>query len=291
MDVGRRTSGTEAARIVMLFMVGLPAQAVDPENLLERHDSGLCQHGCTLTLSAADLMNRKYSRLWRSIPHWKEWQRLGADSMRRIRQPQWFKGGEVVIDIGSYIGADLVSFLRHAPPNVSVHTFEPVAAYRTKLARRVRALVHSGRDRLQVHPYGLGGSEHTACFASSRAAATDEVRAHAGESKVADASCDAQIRDAAAALRAFTRIDVMQINCEGCEYAVLERLIEQPAALSVVHSLEVQFHLDWGIQNDTARYCRIENGLRSQGYRIDYRHPFLWERWTRRPCNHQLKRY
>jgi FkbM family methyltransferase len=206
--------------------------------------------------------------------------------MRRLRQPQWFKGGEVIIDIGSYIGADLVSFLRKAPQNVTVHTFEPVAAYRTKLARRVHTLVHSGRGRLHVHPIGLGRSNHTACFASKRAAATDEVSADQADSSNAAGSTCGAIRDAAATLQSFARVDIMQINCEGCEYDVLERLLEQPAVLQVVRSLEVQFHLDWGVQKNTSRYCRIESGLRSQGFRLDYRHPFLWERWARRPCKH-----
>ena len=34
--------------------------------------------------------------------------------MRRLRSPASFKGGELVVDIGSYIGVDLVTFLRHA---------------------------------------------------------------------------------------------------------------------------------------------------------------------------------
>ena len=74
----------------------------------------------------------------------------------------------------------------------------------------------------------------------------------------------------------------MQINCEGCEYEVLERLLESPRELAVVRAIEVQFHLDWGVQTDTKRYCSIESGLRAAHFELDYRHPFLWERWQRR---------
>lgn len=194
----------------------------------------------------------------------------------------------MVVDVGSYIGVDLVTFLRHAPVNVAVHTFEPVPEYRTKLASRVKRLVKDdSASRLHVHAYGLGKSNHTACF-STKAASTDEVRT--------GCSVPADIRDAAESLAMLPRVDVMQLNCEGCEYDVLERLLEDGRALSGgeqlledgralsggVYSFEVQFHLDWGVQNDTARYCRIETGLRAHGFRLDYRHPFLWERWTRR---------
>jgi FkbM family methyltransferase len=231
--------------------------------------------GCTLNLTAADLEHRRYGRLWLSRPHWQAWQRAGADRMRRLRDPTHFRGGEVLVDVGSYVGVDLVNFLRRAPATVTVHTFEPVAMYREKLQQRVRRFVASGHERLHIHAFGLGKSNHTACFAASKAASTDEL---------SGTSCNSpsEIVDAAVALRQFPPVDVMQLNCEGCEYEVLERLLESPAALATVRSFEVQFHLDWGAQKDTARYCRIEAGLRAAAFALDYRHPFLWERWSKR---------
>ena len=55
-----------------------------------------------------------------------------------------------------------------------------------------------------------------------------EVAAGAtGSSSAAAAPCAApsEIRDAAAVIPTFARVDVVQINCEGCEYEALERLI------------------------------------------------------------------
>ena len=179
------------------------------------------------------------------------WQPAGADRMRRLRDPTHLRGGEVLVDVGSYVGVDLVNFLRRAPATVTVHTFEPVAMYREKLQQRVRRFVASGHERLHIHAFGLGKSNHTACFAASKAASTDELSGTACNSP-------SEIVDAAVALRQFPRVDVMQLNCEGCEYEVLERLLESPAALATARSFEVQFHLDWGAQKDTARYCRIE---------------------------------
>ena len=65
--------------------------------------------------------------------------------------------------------------------------------------------------------------------------------------------------------------------------AGIERLLQGPAAAALgrIRSLEVQFHLDWGAQKDTKRYCDIEAGLQAAGYGLEYRHPFLWERWSR----------
>ena len=79
--------------------------------LQQEMDSSSSSLRCTLKLTAADLEHRKYGRLWASKPHWLAWQKAGGDKMRRLHQPQTFRGGEVIIDIGSYIGVDLVAFL------------------------------------------------------------------------------------------------------------------------------------------------------------------------------------
>ena len=205
--------------------------------LQQEMDSSSSSLRCTLKLTAADLEHRKYGRLWASKPHWLAWQKAGGDKMRRLHQPQTFRGGEVIIDIGSYIGVDLVAFLRHAPDAVAVHTFEPVERYRTKLAQRVRRFVKVHPERLLVHPFGLGSSNRTACFASTLAASTDEVSTSArqnmgtfvkgidgiqsagGGRKSASTSLSgvdacvapSKIIDAAIAITKFPRVDVLQI--------------------------------------------------------------------------------
>ena len=194
--------------------------------------------------------------------------------MRRLHQPSHFKGGEIIIDVGSYLGHDLVFFLKSAPRQVRIHTFEPVKSFRDALAARVQRL--SLHDRLFVHPFGLGRSARTACFAGTlKGASSDELGSQC--------AAPSEIRDVADVIhRNFTRVDIMQINCEGCEYDVIERLLNAPAtAIDRIRAFEVQFHLDWGPQNNTQRYCAIESGLRQAGFALDYRHPFLWERWSR----------
>ena len=252
----------------------------DPLERIENRRAGReqIQRGCTLNLTTADLAHRRYGRLWLSPLHWRAWQWAGADRMRRLRNPLHFRGGEVIVDVGSYVGVDLVNLLRRAPPTVVVHTFEPVVSYRERLQHRLRRFVRTGRERLRIHEFGLGRFNHTACFAATKAASTDEVPANANRLTCESPS---KIVDAAVAFHSFSRIDTLQLNCEGCEYEVLERLLQAPAALGVVREIEVQFHLDWGKQNSTERYCRIEAGLRAASFDLDYRHPFLWERWSR----------
>ncbi|KAK3086433.1 hypothetical protein FSP39_018402 [Pinctada imbricata] len=78
-----------------------------------------------------------------------------------------------------------------------------------------------------------------------------------------------------------TDIDLLTINCEGCEIEVLEMLIETSM---IKHFKNVQFQPHTNLKhlkNVTRRYCEIRERL-AQTHRIFYSYPFLWESWQRK---------
>ena len=245
---------------------------------------------CTLNLSAATLAHRKYGRLW--APGVLASRREADESRRWLRHPRFCRDGVVAVDIGSFVGDDLFSFLAKCKYRVSVHTFEPIAAIRERLLERRNSTAEQAR--LHSHPFGLGASNHTACFGEARAVGAAGTMALANRGDDQSCASAGPIVDAAVALQSLvsfvgSTISIMQINCEGCEYDVLERLLsvpEQQSPLGSIDALEVQFHLSVGPQRDTRRYCAIEEGLVARGYTLDYRHAFAWERWSRRADAH-----
>ena len=71
---------------------------------------------------------------------------------------------QLVVDIGSFEGVDLKAFLRHdGLANVEVHTYEPVPATASALARSLAPF-----PQVHVHPFGLGGSNYSACVEDAR---------------------------------------------------------------------------------------------------------------------------
>jgi FkbM family methyltransferase len=271
---------------------GGPGGADDPLERSAAHRSDAS--GCTLDMTPAQLASRKSVRLWASDPHWNAWVASGGDTggNRRLtaHNGTWLRD-RVIVEIGSFVGVDVINVLRRAVGNVTMHTFEPVTAYRKQLLQRVAQKISKARMRklgheLVAHPYGLGNTSRRTCFRAFTGkqkldgATTSEVPARD------DGSCPAsyeafELRDAAAEFRKFSRIDIFQLNCEGCEYEVLYQLATGNA-LQAVREIEVQFHLDYDTrQADTKAYCRIEDALRRRGFRLVYRHPFLWERWAK----------
>lgn len=77
-------------------------------------------------------------------------------------------------------------------------------------------------------------------------------------------------------------IDLLHINCEGCELSILERLIEynDRFLLKRLKNIEVQFHFQETYQKmeSKSRYCRIQEIL-SETHKIKYHFHYIWELW------------
>ena len=105
---------------------------------------------------------------------------------------------------------------------------------------------------VEVYPYGLGASTRSATFDikgdSTRPTKDGQV---------------AQIRRFSDVIEelSIVRIDLLQINCEGCEWEVLESVIDDKQTHIFQH-IQVQFHpsADW-VEDRLDRYAAIQDRL------------------------------
>jgi len=74
-------------------------------------------------------------------------------------------------------------------------------------------------------------------------------------------------------------IDLMKINVEGAEYAILNQLIDT-GAISRIQNIQVQFHV---LNNSEQDYKLIESKLKKT-HKLTWRYPFVWENWERLIC-------
>ena len=76
----------------------------------------------------------------------------------------------------------------------------------------------------------------------------------------------------------IVRIDLLQINCEGCEWEVLESVIDDKQTHIFQH-IQVQFHpsADW-VEDRLDRYAAIQDRL-TETHELLYDHPWIWQLW------------
>jgi len=194
---------------------------------------------------------------------------------------------KVILEIGGNFGEDLQAFSEMYPA-AHVHSFEPVRAYFQYLHDRFQSKLVTG----QVALYNLGVSDSDANVsfridgdkaASSQYGTVPNSGSHAAAPKFEDVT----LRDIHTVFeeiieREGRAIDVLSINCEGCEYAVLERLRDM-GWLNTLQVLQVSWHVSDAIPRRLQRRCSLEQDLPGEHFRIAGIADYGWVKYVARP--------
>jgi FkbM family methyltransferase len=190
----------------------------------------------------------------------------------------------VFVDIGSYTGGDLMQ-LAKAQPEVQIYTFEPVPSVFKKLVERV-----SPYPNVHARNIGVGNTSDTLCFLKDRDATkmiskigkncptTVSEEVHHDELSKAGVVETGRVMPVDVLFAEFKKIDVLQINCEGCEYTVLPAIYNSPAILSKIACVEVQFH---NCEHETEKYCKVANRMKDK-FDVVYNTDCQWTRFVKR---------
>jgi hypothetical protein len=226
---------------------------------------------------------------------WNEAQRFDSFDMYGLPP------SPLILDIGGNTKAADSTRFRMIFPSSTIHIYEPVPAYSLQLEWRGVVGVH-------VHKYGLGGSSRDVAFVDEalRGQSTfimDAEKPAAGAGAAADADANAaagvgealplapgymRIVDGAAEMATLaplpsSHIDILHMNCEGCEWELLSRLAAVEGSFERIHILQVSFH-NYGKDGIGAllpQYCTIREALRRTHAPVSLV-PFGWERWVRK---------
>lgn len=200
------------------------------------------------------------------------------DEIQRVRCIKWFEdnGDEtlrvdyeltdqsVVFDLGGYVG-DFASkiFDRYV---CTVYVFEPVPYYYNLIKNRflnnkkVKIICAGLADATRVENIYLE-NDKTSLYGKSGA---EKI-----EIKLISTSDFFKEHD-------IPFIDLVKINIEGGEYALLEHLIES-GDITKIKNIQVQFH-DFVIDNAELRMNAIQKKL-ALTHKLTYQYPFVWENW------------
>ena len=166
----------------------------------------------------------------------------------------------LVIEVGGYTGVDIKKMRQlHGPFKTLL--FEPI--FYDEARKNLKGL------GVEVYPYGLGASTRYATF-DIKGDATRPTK----DGQVA------QIRRFSDVIEelSIVRIDLLQINCEGCEWEVLESVLDDKRSHIFQH-IQVQFHpsADW-VEDRLDRYAAIQDRL-TETHELLYDHPWIWQLW------------
>lgn len=201
-------------------------------------------------------------------------------SVQSIRHTA-FKGllnsSSLIIEIGGNTGLDTSKFVQLYNPFII--SFEPLV----QMAKDLRRKFQRNR-KVEIQPYGLGNRVRTISiepFGDTSNTGTSMFRQL--PTKNSSKLEQIQILDIVEVIRKIQKertidgmIDLISINCEGCEFEVLPALILHNMT-QYFRSIQFASHMDV-LHGSSCIYCQIEQELQ-RTHSIKYRYVMLWEAW------------
>jgi FkbM family methyltransferase len=186
-----------------------------------------------------------------------------GDETLRLEYP--LHSSSIVFDVGGHRGDWADAIVRRY--GALVYVFEPLTDIVEALERRF-----SESARVHVLPFGL----------LDRSIRADLSLLDDGSSLYRPAAhwIEAEFRDIVAFMdeHRIDQVDLMKLNIEGAEFAVLRRLIDTDK-VARFKNIQVQFHNF--VENADAQRESIRRALR-RTHTLTYDYPFVWENWQRR---------
>lgn len=186
-----------------------------------------------------------------------------------------FDKQDVAVDVGGNTGQDTRWVVQQGKgPGRGLHVFEALPTYQEVL-RQTFAEVPA----VHVQPYGLGPEDATVTFE------VDQGSSQPAKSSSKDLpTTQVRIRNVTAVLGELglssTPIRLWTMNCEGCEFRLLRRLVAD-RTVERIETLQFATHyLPEAFPTLKEDYCRAVEGLR-RTHRMVWGVPWCWERWVR----------
>jgi FkbM family methyltransferase len=184
---------------------------------------------------------------------------LGSDYGGWTVQPELLARESIVysVGVGNDISFDLALILRFG---CRVHAFDPTPKSVQWIDQQ------SLPEQFVFHPIGLADADGTARFVLPRA---DFVSFHIGQEQAAAASdvveCPVQRLTTITRSLGHARIDLLKMDIEGAEYAVIDDLLKSGVPIA---QLLIEFHHVIGDQPSLQRTRQAIESLNAVGYRI-----------------------
>lgn len=191
----------------------------------------------------------------------RSWYKDDPDNSRRFNYD--LNENSIVFDIGGYNG-EYASILSNKY-NCIIYIFEPVPSF-------FKIIKDKFSNNSRIHPLCVGLSDITTKQSISIQDIASSIFIQGGK------RIEIQLKDITEFLKetGLNTIDLMKLNIEGAEYALLESLIRNNR-ISTFKNILVQFH-DFIIPDAKVRMMQIQKDL-SRTHFLTYSYEFVWENW------------
>ena len=194
----------------------------------------------------------------------EQWFRDNGDNTLRVNYP--LSEDSIVFDLGGYKGEWTNKIYQKYKCNVSI--FEPIPFLVDEINSKF-----SGIEKIKTYRFGLSNeTKKMIIFLSDDGSS---FNTNYGSDKI---ECDVVTISDFIKDNNIEKIDLIKINIEGDEYAVLNNLLDNKL-INIFTDIQVQFHSF--IDNSDQKRKLIQDRL-SETHELTYNYDFVWENWKKK---------
>jgi len=227
-----------------------------------------CSEGCDVCCN----LPYNYNKRKITVHHWLAETGLWNEDSRFLNLP--LDKDSMVVYVGANNkGADGKTLLDMF--NCTIHMYEPVPVFFAELSTLWDKYKEELGYDATLYNYGLGKNNRTVNLAAED---LDGQGTFGMEGNTEKEEIPLEIREGSSALRDVgDTIDLLHVNCEGCEWEMFDNLIET-GLLSTIRLIQFSSHFFPQVPDLVRRYCRIKTEL-AKTHTMVYGQSFGWERW------------
>ncbi|XP_060080995.1 uncharacterized protein LOC132560340 [Ylistrum balloti] len=189
----------------------------------------------------------------------------------RYTSHSYLNRNSVIIEAGGHLGVDTDQFNNRYHPSLYI-VLEPVPKFYNALLEKFKS-----SPNVNINNFGIDVNDGVYYIKESRndAVSIFEAGNQKGER--------IEIRNVKQFFEKLSvrsgEVDLITLNCEGCEYAVLDLLLSTDY---IRHFRNIQFqpHRISGICYPVKRFCWYQELLKKT-HKLSFQFKFVWESWTR----------
>lgn len=182
----------------------------------------------------------------------------------------YLSADSVVFDVGGNKGG-FVSFAVNYP--AQLHVFEPIKEFYDFLVEKYDRKAY---PNTHFHHWGLdrGDGDSRIVIEGAQGSASSQYRSEdVGRGELV------HMKSVSTAMREIgvRQVHMMNINCEGCEFAIMESIVDAGLVRNFTR-IQVQYHPNV-VKDGAVRRCNVRKAL-MKTHKEEYNFPWIWERWA-----------
>jgi FkbM family methyltransferase len=200
-----------------------------------------------------------------------------VEGLRHTAHKHLLNSSSLVVEVGGNRGHDTVKFIEFH--NLSIISYEPLVQMWKSLTEQFKS-----NPKIQIHPYGLGnharslliepndyGNAGTSIFRPLSSPNSSLIQ------RIQLLNIVEVIQNIRKTRTKTGIIDMISINCEGCEFEIIPALILNNLT-QYFRIIQFATHLSL-VSQSSCIYCQIEQALQ-RTHQILYHYTKLWEGWV-----------